>query len=132
MFTTEFTRQLFQDLGYACGFNLTMVEGSFSSDEVFASATARSWEPPREGSRLCMNIRAQLLSTSNDEGGSDIWALVFFYINGARVAPTGFNHLTLKWETGVDGISRWVVRGWEADVYEEWAGAECLEDDDCA
>lgn len=54
---------------------------------------------------------------------------MFFYINGARVSPTGFNHLTLQWEPDEGGVSRWMVRGWEDDVYEEWTGAEHLEDD---
>jgi predicted alpha/beta hydrolase family esterase len=70
------------------------------------------------------------LITSNDAGGQDIWALVFFYVNGIRAAPAEKDHLTLRWEAEDDGISRSAVRGWEADVYDEWTESERLEDDE--
>ncbi len=52
-----------------------------------------------------------------------------FYINGARVSPAGSNYLTLQWDAEAGGVFRWKVRGWEDDVYEEWPGAERLEDE---
>ncbi len=33
----------------------------------------------------------------------------------------------LKLDPGRQGASRWVAKGWEADVYEEWTGLERLE-----
>ena len=130
MLTKEVVQQLFQDLGEACGFRLILVEGSYSGEGPFTSATARSWQRAAEGSQLCTNLRAQLLITANDDGEPEIWALVFFYINGVRAAPAGESHLTLCWETGDGTASRWMVRGWEADIYDEWTESDRMDDDD--
>ncbi len=128
MITKDFAQHLFEQLGEACGLPLTMVEGSFSNEGVFAPATARSWELPRAPLQVSMNIRAELLFTSIDDGSTEVWALVFFYIDGMRVAPPGHHHLTLRWERGEGVPARWVRKSWEADEYDEWTEAERLDD----
>jgi hypothetical protein len=91
MLTNDFIEQLIQDLGEACGLPLILIAGSWATDGVFASATARSWQ---------------------------------------RAAPAGFNHRMLCWQPGDGGVVRWQVRGWEADVYEEWTESDRLDDDE--
>lgn len=127
--TSELAEKLFGELSGVCGFQLIMVDGSVSGDGVFASATARARQSPVSGSLTCLAVRAELLCTAVENGGVEIWALVFFYVNGVRVAPEGANHLTFEWVQDESGVSRWALNGWEADVYDEWSGADRLDDE---
>ncbi|AKT39463.1 hypothetical protein [Chondromyces crocatus] len=124
MFTNEIARQRVADLGAACGHPLTLIEESVWSEGPFGSASAASGELSPAGSLLGMNLRAHLTVTANEGGATDLWALIFVHVNGARVAPPGADYLMLKWETADGEGSRWVARGWEADVYGEWSEDE--------
>jgi hypothetical protein len=80
-----------------------------------------------------MEVMARILVAPDQVDVPGTWALLFFYINGVRVAPPGFNHMKLKLACDSKGLARWVAGGWELDQYDEWSDwdqldAECLAD----
>ena len=128
MSIVEALPQLVQDLGKACGFELTLVEESVFVEGVFIAATARSPRRSPATRPVFMEALAKIMITQNDAGEWETWALVFFFVNGDRVAPRNASYLTLKLAPSAS-VSRWVIAGWEEDVYEEWTGLARLDDE---
>jgi hypothetical protein len=128
MGTNDVLLQLIRELGNACGFSLALVEQSVTSDDGYTSATARSRGCAAAAQQVRMDILAKIFVTPTEADAPDTWALVFFYVNGARVSPAGVSHMKLKLERGLDGVLRWVASGWEADVYDEWTELGLLEE----
>src|SRR4051812_32731843 len=127
MTIVEALPQLAHALGEACGFDLTLVEESVFAEGVFIAATARSPSRSQAARPVVMEALAKIMITQNDAGGWETWALVFFFVNGDRVAPPNATYLTLKLDQSAV-VSRWVTAGWEEDVYEEWTGLVRLDD----
>jgi hypothetical protein len=100
----------------AIGFELRLVEGSVirERDDVAATARSKRSEPSPE---VRVEVLVQLLISTPEPAGSSIWALIFYYVNGRRVAPPGLSHMTLSF---AKESSRWMPGDWEADEYEEW------------
>ena len=117
---------LARELGDACGFELALVDGSIIVEGAYVAATARSPARSSIPRPVAVEALAQILISPHEAGGDETWALVFFFVNGQRVAPPGMSHLTLKRDPDAGGASRWVGREWEEDVYEEWTELERL------
>ena len=126
MSTADMLESLVRDLGEACGFELALVDGSIIVEGAYVAATARSPARSSIPRPVAMEALAKVLISPHEAGGVETWALVFFFVNGQRVAPPGMSHLTLKLEPDAGGASHWVAREWEADIYEEWTGLERL------
>lgn len=132
MSATAALAQLALDLGAACGFALALIEESVIVEGGYLAATARSLasEPAPEPApvpAVRLEALAKILISPNEAGGSQTWALVFFFVNRQRVAPAGMSHLTLKLDREGDGASRWVAVDWEEDEHQEWSGLERLD-----
>lgn len=127
MISTDDLQQLVRELAEACSFELELVEESLIVEGDYLAATARSRPDASASPSVKLDALAKLHLSPNDAGGTETWALAFFFVNGERVAPPGMCHLTLKLEPSREIPPRWVARGWEADVYEEWTGLLRLE-----
>lgn len=128
MTIVEALPQLVQDLGEACGFDLTLVEESVFAEGVFIAATARSPRRSPAARPVFIEALAKIMITQNDGGDWETSALVFFFVNGDRVAPRNASYLSLKLDQS-NAVSRWVAGVWEEDVYEEWTGLARLDDE---
>jgi hypothetical protein len=124
---TDLLARLARELGDACGFELALVKGSESFDGEYLAGTARS--PPRSAAPrpVTTEALAKILISPDEAGGTEAWALVFFFVNGQRVAPSGRSHLALTLEQGDDGAARWTAVRWEVDEFGEWNGLERLD-----
>lgn len=129
MTSSDDPRQLVRDLGQACGFELELVEESiFVTERVSFSATARSPQRSSASRAVFLEALAKIQIAPTEDGGTETWALVFFFVNGQRVAPPEMCHMTLRLDRAGDGTSQWESVGWEADVHEEWTGLERLDE----
>ena len=129
MSTTELLERLVRELGDTCGFDLTLVEESIiDGEDGYVVAVARSHGRASATRQVRLDAVAEILISPDEVGGTETWALVFFYVNGTRVAPPGRSHLTMRWAPDGEGPSRWVARDWEEDVYDEWTEMGRLED----
>ncbi|RKG99333.1 hypothetical protein D7V97_31820 [Corallococcus sp. CA053C] len=110
-----------QTLSGFLGCPLGLVEGSETLEADAASSTLEGvMGPPHSG--ITTELLVKLLVTRRDDGGLDVWALVFFFVDKRRVAERDKCYLTVEWREG-----QWARRGWEADAEGEWAGLETLE-----
>ena len=129
MSTIDLLAQLVRELSDACGFDLTLVEESIGDEEdgyVVAVATSQGRASATRQVRL--DALAKILISPDEAGGTETWALIFFYVNGIRVAPPGQSHLMMKREPDGEGTSHWVAVDWEEDVYDEWTEMDRLEE----
>ncbi|AEI63079.1 hypothetical protein [Corallococcus macrosporus] len=102
------------------GCHLKSVQGSETIGVDAASATLEGVVGARH-SGVVVELVVKLLVTRN-EGDVSVWALVFFFVDGRRVAEEGKCCLAVEWREG-----QWSRRGWEADDTGEWVGLEVLE-----
>src|SRR5262249_22188218 len=118
----------FNDLSVSCGFALKLVEGSVlkQGDHVFANA--RSNQQASDTRQVRMEALAQIAVKTLSEGPPDVSAIVFYYINGLRVAPRGACNLRFRLDRGADGPWRWRAAGWETDEDDEWADLAKLDE----
>ncbi len=110
--------RLFHELSSATGLNLEVLHDRTS--RVSGSITAHGESCLAVGPRLRIEASAQLQVSDEQHPDSDVWALVFIYVNGQRVAPREECLLTFAY-VDVDGKRQWVCRGWENDEYGEWS-----------
>ena len=128
MTTDDTLLQLVHDLSEACGLTMALIKESVGREQGgYITATARSWEHAQGTQQVCMNALARVLISPNDAGGSDTWALVFFYMNNVRVAPVGSSYMKFRLNGNAEVGPRWIGCGWEADIYDEWGELERLE-----
>jgi hypothetical protein len=110
--------RLFDELSLATGLNLEVLHDRTS--RVSGSITAHGESCLAVGPGLRIEASAQLQVSDEQHADSDVWALVFIYVNGQRVAPREECLLTFAY-VDVDGKRQWVCRGWENDEYGEWS-----------
>lgn len=106
--------RLLDGLGASSGTPLDWVPDSVLRSTETASTTgrgARLWSPA-----LTEHFLAHILLSSSGANSSRLWAWVFLFVGGRRVAPAALSHLEFTFDKRYVG---WVRRGWEADVYGE-------------
>ena len=106
-----------ESLSECLGLPLTAVEGSKHGNHESNSLTARG--AMRVGPGLELSVLAEIYLAEQQ-----VWAMLFVYLNGKRVGPSGFDYLILRSNDGV-----WQSGAWERDEYQEWAKYDSLPTD---
>lgn len=119
--TIDDIHSLVVTLNDSTGLSLVLAEDSISIDDGYAVATALSKAVAAEG-HVALEAVAKVFISESDDGDQATWSLVFFYLDGKRVAPQGFSHMTFV----LDEKARWRKVGWEADEYGEWAEMDAI------
>jgi hypothetical protein len=107
--------KLVDTLACASGLTLALVEGSVSIEGESIVMTAMSRGAPR-GRNITLDAVAKVFIAEAQEGKRATWALIFFYIDGRRVAAEGLSHVAFSLDDG----GEWKKLGWERDEYNEW------------
>lgn len=109
---------LLDELGALFHGQLVLVPSSVGVEGAYGVATATVCPQRAE-----LIPRALLLKLFVSEGDHESleWALVFSYLDGRRVAPSGtdLHHLRVVREV-TGGVPRWRSVGWERDEHDEW------------
>jgi hypothetical protein len=124
----EVFQGLFAELGNDIGFPLALVAGSLTREGELLFANGRS--APAAGAReVRLETLARILVAPGGEGEPAVSAIVFYYVNGARVAPAGACNMRFSLAKTSAGTRRWVTVGWEADELDEWSDLCVLQDE---
>lgn len=110
--------KLLSEIGPLCNNTLELAEGSIIAEGNYCAATAISRSGKNSSSLVRHTILVKLLIAEDDDGPRES-ALLFHYLDGQLVAPTGRSYLRLDRTKGPRGVE-WVSMGWEADDYGEW------------
>jgi len=115
---------LVRTLGDVCGRALCLVDGSVAENGAYLSATATSESAHVTDTKIKTNVMAKIFVGPSPSGAAETWALLFFYIDGIRVAPMGAHYLRVRLDHGRTSTPEWSRIAWEADEFDEWSNLE--------
>lgn len=118
---------LVMTLGDACDCTLRLVRGSVVENGEYLAVTATSEKSPTPVAVITINVVAKIFVAPGSLCTAETWALMFFYVDGIRVAPTGAHHLRMRMERGPTGVPEWRRVGWEDNEFDEWSDLERLD-----
>ncbi|MGC4064600.1 MAG: hypothetical protein QM784_08140 [Polyangiaceae bacterium] len=112
-------RDLIRRLEPIVGATLVLEDECILEHEGTATATAYGTVAGTTAFRC--DVVVKLLVAGPEIESERVWALVFVFINGKRVAPSAADYMTFVYE---NAPAAWVFRAWESDVYDEWSDLE--------